>query len=960
MNKGSSFKILESKFIASVRSTVTRAIHTESGAELVHVHCEEERENFFAACFKTPPSDHTGVPHIIEHTVLNGSEKYPVKDPFMEMVKSSMATFINAMTYGDRTIYPCGSLNEKDFRNLVSVYMDAVFHPLLKEEFFLQEGYRLDFEDPGNIEGPLIHNGVVYNEMKGAYSDPDSYIERELTRFLYPDGSCGKDSGGDPLAIPSLTFEQFRKFHTDHYHPSNCCLFTLTKIPFPEMAEFLGKALTGFKTSDNLIETVIQPRLPQAVRKDIPVPGGAENNCTVSSAWMVNNAGDHVETLAFSLLEDVLLDDDSSPVKAALLDSELGTGLSGCGYDSDLEQRDFVIGLKGVERKNADAVFSLIRTNLRTLVENGLNPELVKNMMHRKELHLRAIGSSWPFSVMSSVCAAWTHGEDVMQALDLNFILESLKERMSLNPRFLEDMIDEHLLGNKHRIDFVFYPDENHFQVENAAVIADLRATKEAMSPADLRKLAIRSKELAESMETASSPEALATLPKLSISDVSVKPPQIFHKQESVNGKLFLPTKIQTAGVCYADICFDMSELPVELIPHLPFFASFMTRTGASGRDYVQMAQAELACSGGISASVTSISSTVTSIDEFRIILKANGHCLEEDLPAMLELMKERLFSPELDNRERIILVASELAEHARSALIPRGQVFASMEAQAGLSAASHANNLLHGIPVLKQVAAISEHTATKEIAALKAIHKHLVEKASQILAWCGPAERENSVSSWLNQLPGSTMGIKKHRPPVFPAVPHTSGVTIKGETSFTAAALPGIPSDHPLSASAFVMMRMLSEGYLWDEIRVKKGAYGAGASLGSTAIIFYSYRDPSPATSIRTFENAMKTGISKIDLNPGALDDSIIASVKGMDPAIRPPMANGLAILRQLKGISIDLIAEHKARLLAVNANSITEFAELLKSRESDARICVVGNQEILDSMQINNRIES
>ncbi|MCK5034980.1 MAG: insulinase family protein, partial [Candidatus Sabulitectum sp.] len=190
MNKGSSFQILESKFIASVRSTVTRAIHTESGAELVHVHCEEERENFFAACFKTPPSDHTGVPHIIEHTVLNGSEKYPVKDPFMEMVKSSMATFINAMTYGDRTLYPCGSLNEKDFRNLVSVYMDAVFHPLLKEEFFLQEGYRLDFEEPGNIESPLIHNGVVYNEMKGAYSDPDSYIERELTRFLYPDGSC--------------------------------------------------------------------------------------------------------------------------------------------------------------------------------------------------------------------------------------------------------------------------------------------------------------------------------------------------------------------------------------------------------------------------------------------------------------------------------------------------------------------------------------------------------------------------------------------------------------------------------------------------------------------------------------------------------------------------------------------------------------------------------------------------
>ncbi len=725
------------------------------------------------------------------------------------------------------------------------------------------------------------------------------------------------------------------------------------------MAEFLGRGLSGFKKSGNVIETLIQPRLQQAVRKDVPVPGGAENNCTVTSAWMVNNAGDHVETLAFSLLEDVLLDDDSSPVKAALLDSELGTGLSGCGYDSDPEQRNFVIGLKGVEKKDAEAVFSLIRTSLKTLVENGLDSELVKNMLHRKELHLRAIGSSWPFSVMSSVCAAWTHGEDILQALDLNFLLESLKERMSLNPRFLEEMIDIHLLGNSHRVDCVFYPDESHFQKENTVIKTALQAVKQKMSPDRRSKLALRSKKLAESMEMASSPEALATLPKLSISDVSTEPPSIFHREEQSNGKLFLPTKIQTAGVCYADLCFDMSELPVELIPHLPFFASFMTRTGAADKDYIQMAREELACSGGISASVTSISSTATSIDEFRIILKAGGHCLEEDLPAMLGLMKERLFSPELDNAERIILVASELAEHARSSLIPRGQVFASLRAQAGLSAATYANNLLHGIPVLQQVASIDEQTVKNEIIALKAIHKHLVKKASQILAWSGPAEKENSVSSWLGQLPGSCMGIETHKPPVFPAVADTTGVTIKGNTSFTAAALPGIPSNHPLSVSASVMMRMLSEGYLWDEVRVKKGAYGAGASLDGTAITFYSYRDPSPATSIQTFKNAMSKGISKIDINPRSLEDSIIASVKGMDPAIRPSMANGLAILRELKGITIDLIAEHKARLLAVNTDSITEFAELLKSRESDVRICVVGNQDVLDSMKINNRIE-
>ncbi len=959
MNQESLFSIVRTEYIASVRSTVTKAVHTESGAEFVHVHCEEERENFFSACFKTPPTNDTGVPHIIEHTVLNGSKKYPVKDPFMEMVKSSMATFINAMTYGDRTLYPCGSLNEKDFRNLVSIYMDAIFHPLLKEEYFLQEGYRLDFEEPGNAKSPLVHNGVVYNEMKGAYSDPDSYIEREMTRLLYPDGSCGKDSGGDPLAIPSLSYDQFKQFYNEHYHPSNCCLFSLTKIPFAEMAEFLGEALSGFKNSHKPVETVLQPRLQEPRRKSVPVPGAADNKCTVASTWMANSAGNPVETLAFSLLEDVLLDDDSSPVKAALLDSELGTGLSGCGYDSDPVQRNFVIGLKGVEKNDAETVFSLIRTTLKALVSDGLSPELVKNMLHRKELHLRAIGASWPYSVMSSVCAAWTHGEDIFQSLDLNFLLKSLKELMNENPRFLEEMIEHHLLENTHRVDCIFYPDEQHFLEEEKKVTAKLGTLKEEMSPAELNNLALRSEELVASMEAPSSKAALATLPKLSISDVSTDPPAIFHKEITVNGRLFLPTEIQTAGVCYADLCFDLSELPLDLVPHLPFFTSFLTRTGADGMDYLEMAEAELACSGGIGTSVTTVASTATSIDQYRVILKAGAHCLEEDLPAMLDILRKRLFDPELDNSERIIMVATELAEHARSSVIPRGHVFASLRAQAGLSAASYANELLHGIPALKQVASINGKTVKAEIKAMKAIHEYLTERAPQILAWAGPGAREKEVSSWLENLPGSHLGITTQKPPEFPSIPDLTGVTIQGGTSFAAAALPGIPSSHPLSGAGYVMMRMLSEGYLWDEIRAKKGAYGAGSNLGGTAVTFYSYRDPSPLSSLDTFKNAILNGIHEVDLSSRTLEDSIIASVKGMNPAVRPPMANGLAILRQLRGISIDLIAERREHLLNVNAESIKEFALLLKKRISALRVCVVGNKDVQDSADISNRIE-
>jgi Zn-dependent M16 (insulinase) family peptidase len=959
MNHLPPFRILQSEFIPSVRSTVTRAMHTQSGAEFVHVLCEEEREHFFAVCFKTPSDNDTGVPHIIEHTVLNGSRKYPVKDPFMEMVKSSMATFINAITFGDRTLYPCGSLNAKDFRNLVSIYMDSVFHPLLKEESFLQEGYRLDFETPGDTGSSLIHSGVVYNEMMGAYSDPDSYIERELARYLYPDGSCGRDTGGDPLAIPLLTYDAFKEFHEKHYHPSNCCLFTLTQIPFAEMAEFLDERLAGFEAKQDAVVISLQPRLDAPVKVAAPIPGDEEDLCTVTCAWMVNSGGDPVETLAFSLLEDVLLDDDSSPVKTTLIDSELGTGLSGSGYDADHLQRNFIIGLKGVERKDSDEVLELILSCLNSLVQSGLNPELVKNMLHRKELHLREIGSSWPYSMMSTVCAAWTHGEDIMKSLDLSYLLAGLKEKMAGNPRFLEDMITSHFLTNSHRIDAVFYPDEELFEEENKKIAAVLKDMKESMSPEDLSLLALKSTQLALSMNTPNTEEELATLPKLSISDIPKDPPKIFHTEEMVNGNLFLSTEIHTAGVCYVDLCFDMSSLPVDLVPHLPFFTGFLTRTGAAGLSYLEMAEQELRCSGGIEASVSSIVSTAASTDEYRLLLKIDGHCLQEDLLEMLGVMEKRLFSPLLSDTDRIITIAEEMVESGKSSLIPRGHSFALMRAKAGLSSGSYAAELLHGIPALKQVASIRRKKASKEINALQAIQKHLAESAPRLLAWAGPDEKRNDVINWLADLREQSTGQHTPASPVFPAAPVTCGVVIKGGTSFTAVALPGIPLVHPLAVSGMVMMNMLSEGYLWDEIRVKRGAYGTGGSLSGAAVTFYSYRDPSAAGSIQVFRNAVQSGINAVDLGSKTVEDSIIASFKGIDPAVRPSMANGLAILRHMKGMNMSFLEKYRSDLLAVSADSIREFAELLKSREAEMRICVMGNGAVLDSMSIENRIE-
>ncbi len=945
------FTVTESRYIPAIKSTVTTSRHKRTGATLVHLSSEKEREHFFSACFRTPPDNHTGTPHIIEHTVLGGSVKYPVKDPFMEMVRSSMATFINALTYGDRTLYPVGSVNRQDFLNLIDVYMDAVFNPLLKPELFAQEGYRLELQEDDN----LVHSGVVYNEMKGAYSDPDSYIEKEIARALYPEGSCGKDSGGDPPYITGLGYSGFRSFYEEHYHPDNCCLFALTGIPFEEFASRMDTLLPDTGEGKKPAVITLQEDFPSPVSADIPFPGENES-CTVLSAWKVNNAGDPVETLAFSLLEDVLLEDDSSPVKKELLESGLGTGLSSCGYDHDPIQRNFLAGLKGVKREKAPEVFTLIRNTLTHLADKGLDAKLVKNMLHRKELAMRYIGSGWPYSLMNAVTAAWTHNENIMDSLDLDRLLKSLNERLSARPKLLEEMISKWLLDNPHRADLVFYPDQEHFSALEEKSRLELKDKKENMSQDELQGFRDTADKLQAMTDTPDSPEALASIPKLSLKDIPVEPPSVFHRTISENGRTILTTEMNTSGVCYLDLCLDMTGLDHRLISSLPVYASILTRVGAGGKTHIQMAEEELACSGGIGASITSVTSTAGSTDNFRLILKISGHCLERDLTRMLDLINLRLFSPDLNDYSRIMTVSHEVTEQLRSSLIPRGNAFASLAARSGLTGGHAAAELMGGISFVRRMSTISSDTIAVEMNALREIAEYIKERSTGTLAWTGPDNKLQILKEWLQEHPCFSSEFSEMSALEGEIL---SGIRINGDTAFAAAAMPGIPLTHEMAASGIVMMRMLSEGYLWDEIRARNGAYGAGASQAGGAISFYSYRDPSPSASIQCFREAVAGGIRKLDLTPRGIEDSIIASVKGIDPPVRPAGANGMALVRHFRDMTADVTESCRSNLLRVNRKSIEQFAQWLSSAEAPLRICVMGDRNVLDSAGVTSFTE-
>lgn len=948
----SRFEIRESRYVPAVRSTVTVAEERNGGAVLIHLLCEEEREHFFSVCFRTPPQDDTGVPHIIEHTVLNGSMKYPVKDPFMEMVKSSMATFINAMTYGDRTVYPCGSLNRQDFLNLVSVYMDAVFNPLLREEYFKQEGYRLDFETE---TGKLTHNGVVYNEMKGAYSDPDSYIEREVMRVLYPEGSSGKDSGGDPPAVTHLTFQHFLNFYRNHYAPDNCCIFALTRIPFTEFCEFISPLIPHGKSG--IVRYLHQADLTEPVYREVPVPGNGDG-CTVLRAWKVNDAGDPVEALAFSLLEDILLEDDSSPLRSALIDSNLGTGLAASGYDSDPFERNFITGLKGVDRSDADRLFALVEDTLETLSENGLKKELVSSMLHRKELALKYIGSGWPMSLMSAVTAAWTHGEDIFETLDLSRLLSSLKSRMGADDRFLEGMIRKWLIDNPHRADLVFFPDEEHFAEEERNTAKELAVLESQMSDRQLQRLKKESETLRDSMRKPNTLDELSTLPKLHLSEIPSAADIAYHRETDTGKGIFLEMDIHTADVCYVDLALDLTELPERLVPFTSFYADLITRTGADGKNHIELAEEELACSGGINALVKCGTDSIQRVDDYRLVLKISGYCLKRDLEKMLSVIRRRLLSPDVGNCGRIASVAGEMAEHERSSVIPRGHTISMLAARAGLTRGHFVSNLLNGTPSLTLLSSIKKKNAAEHAEALKDIRRHIGSGLPGILAWTGPESERARVLKWMETLPLASAG-NGTSSWTAPFVPSAVGIRVGSGTCFAAGALPGIEISHPLAPSGTVMLRMLSEGFLWDEIRVRRGAYGAGASLAGGAVSFYSYRDPSPAASLQLFKEAAVSGYGKLDLTRRSIEDSIIAGLKNTDPPVRPAMANGMSLMRHLRGQTAQTAGAYRNGLLAVSAESIKEFGSWLSDAADSMRICVTGSGSCIASASIDEITE-
>jgi len=950
--------------LPEIRCVAYELRHDRSGARMLHLHTEDT-ENLFAVAFRTPPPDDTGLPHILEHTVLCGSERYPVKDPFVELLKSSLATFLNAMTYPDKTVYPCASMNERDFFNLAGVYCDAVFHPLITEGHFKQEGHHLDFADRADPDSDLIVKGIVYNEMKGAFSDLDGTISRRM-HDVFPDTAYGRESGGDPDAIPDLTYEQFKRFHATYYHPSNAYIVVYGNIATVKHLAFLDREyLGGFERIDIDTSIAQQPRWSEPVRKTYSYPAAADDKTESKSAvvlsFFANTVTDAATTLAMHVLDYYLLGNAASPLRKALIDSKLGAELTHAGYGAYQRDTVFSVGLKDTSSERTDDIVQLVFDTCRRVADEGLERAKVDAAFHRLELSSREITGMYPLNMMGRVYDSWIYDGDSLLLLEVGKHLDELKARVAADPGVLVEALKTYVVDNPHYCVMTFVPDVEYQPRREAEVVAKLARRRDELGEDELSRVRDEAAELEQRQSEPNSPEALATLPMLKRSDVSPDPDVLPTTESDVGGRPFLGTELFANGLSYAQLAIDVGGLDGDLIEYLPLYTEALRKMGAGDDDYLAMAAREAAACGGIGASI-SIPGHFDDPDRVQMHLVVSTRGLDEKLPEMLDVLEERLLRCDFSDMSRLADILRQGCVHRHENLVPAGNRFATLYAGRGLSRNSALSEQVGGVTQVRLFDRLCEELddALPDVAArLRRIHAGVFRRERIHASAVAGSDSLQRVADWygnlLDELTEANAASPAEAERSEPATPaNRVGLALPAEVAFVAQAFRAVGPTDPLAPALLVLAHALSFDYLWHEVRAKRGAYGCRASYnqGLGLFGFASYRDPCIRETLETYAAVPRVVAENLDLSEGAVEQYIIGTIKMLDRPIRPGGAVATALMRHLTGVTWEKRVEFRKRLLAVTGSELRRAADtIIAPGLATAPTCVMSSRSRLEA---------
>ena len=957
------FELIEKREIGELKTEAHLFRHKKTGAEILSIMADDENK-VFGITFRTPPFDSTGVAHILEHSVLCGSEKYPVKEPFVELLKGSLQTFLNAFTYPDKTCYPVASQNVQDFYNLMDVYLDAVFYPRITPAIFQQEGWHFELAEK---EAEMVFKGVVFNEMKGAYSSPDNVLSEYSLQSLFPDNAYGLDSGGDPKQIPNLTYEQFHAFHERYYHPSNARIFFYGDDDPEERLIRLEAVLEHFEPLS--VDSNVQLQSPFDAPKNLVrtyMAGeedetGAKGMITVN--WMLGETTDVADNFSLRILEYILLGMPASPLRKALIDSGLGEDLTGGGLETELRQMCFSTGLKGIKTDNARKIENLILETLRDLSRSGIDPLTVEAALNTIEFRLRENNTgSFPrgLSLMLRSLTTWLYGGDPLALVAFEAPLERIKKEIAADPTYFERLIDRAFLSNTHRTTLILEPDSKLGKKEAADEKERLEKVRAHMDETALEAVFINTRELKRMQETPDSPEALAAIPRLNREDLAWHNKTIPLAEMDEKGIPILYHDLFTNGIVYVDLGLDLQNLPPDYLPYIPLLGRAFVEMGTETEDFVTLTQRISRKTGGIHPQAFTSGLQGAEGSASRLFLR--GKAMARQVEDLIHIFEDVLLKVKLDNRDRFRQMVMEEKARAEQKLIPSGHQMVNLRLRSHFSQSHWAAEQMGGISYLffvRKLARDVEEDWPKVLAVLKDVHGILVNRKAAL------ANVTANVSGWnriepllrglLRALPEAPMtrsdAVKKDWParsdPLF------EGMTIPSQVNYVGKGADLSQLGYGFHGSALAITRYLRNAWLWDRVRVQGGAYGAFCLLDriSGILSFVSYRDPNLLQTLDVFDRSARFLEEEV-LSEDELTKSIIGAIGDLDGHMLPDAKGFVSMIRYLTNDTEDLRQQMREELLGTTTSDFKDMGRVLKDVAEKGVVKVLGSPAAIEAV--------
>ncbi len=953
------YQLLQTERIEEMNADAYLLLHTGSGARIALI-SNDDPNKVFNIGFRTPITNSTGVPHIMEHCVLCGSKNYPLKDPFIELVKGSLNTFLNAMTYPEKTLFPIASCNQKDFQNLMNVYIDAVFYPNIYkyQEIFKQEGWHYQLEDE---KDEITINGVVYNEMKGAFSSADDVLERQILAALFPDTSYAFESGGDPDVIPELSYEEFLEFHRTYYHPCNSYIYLYGDLDMVEKLQWLDeKYLQHFPKGQ--VESEIKEQKPFSAPIEVKTEYAIteeeeeENHTYLSYNMVVNGYDDNHLNYAFQVLEYALFNMPGAPVKKALIDHGIGEDVYG-DFNNGMRQPYFSIVAKNANESQKEEFLKVIREELQKAVSEGINRKSLLAGINQIEFKTREADFDFPKGLLYGIemFNTWLFDDTKpFTPLKTNETFEFLKQNVETG--YFEDLIQKLFLDNPHAAFVSAVPKKGLNTQKEQALAEKLKAYKEQLSEEEIRQLVQETKDLEAYQEREESKEDLEKIPLLDIEDISTKPEPFHITEKEIEGIKVLHHNFFTNQIGYLILGFDTDALPERLLPYLGLYKTIFAMMNTEHYSYQELANECTLHMGGINLS-TNVYGNYQNQDEFRLMTEIRAKVVYDKISYPFHLAEEILFHSKLDDKKRLKELIAQTKSRLSSALTYRGNSTAALRALSYYSKPAYINEYLRGIEFYNFITDLNEHFEEKYqeiIQSLEELIQRIFRKENLLISYsaddAGFEQMAKYIPEWKDSLCSLPIAPEKKLEETIHPKKKNEGFKCSSKVQYVAYAGNFRQKGYAYTGALKVFRMIMSYDYLWNQIRVKGGAYGCGNICSRNGDCYFtSYRDPNLVSTIETYKK-VPAYLEQFEVDDRDMKKYIIGTISEMDTPLTNSVRGSRSYSAYLSKTPYEALEKERQQVLHTTVQEIRELSGLVQSALQDENICVIGNDQKIE----------